>query len=246
MASRAGRRVSGFTLGVALGLVFVSYWHLEPVAEANHLNPPCDNTFTLTEAVKENNTDVEDGGKASIKLQYPDGGPVDNGGLVRSIFAWRNIDNHAEVGWKWFDVSPSDPSPKYFAFWYDQGNPRNQPWEEGGAGTRDSFSSYKLDNDTGDHWTFHAGGSQVENHTFADLHNSILIWANSEVKDICDSAEAHFQNLQDKACNSCSYAGWQDTANSDIGLENPCFHTNLISATEFKVLHGPGDGETCT
>jgi hypothetical protein len=234
-----------FFLGLSLGLLLVvmSLGTLQQ-AEANHLSGPCTGA-TYTEAVRENNTDVEDGGHAQIKLEYPDGGPVNNGGLVRSIFAWRNFDNFAEVGWKWYAINPSDNSPRYFAYWEDHNNPRNQPWESGSAGNRDSFSHYKADNDSGDHWQLFAGGSQIAQHDFADLHDSIGIWGNSEVKNRCDSAEAHFQNLTDKACNSCGYVDWLNTENYDIGLENPCFHTDLISATEFKVLHGPGSGESC-
>jgi hypothetical protein len=160
-----------FYVGLAIALLVAMTIVPQPVS-ANHLSGPCTTGNTYTEAARENNLAVELGGKGKIQLEYPNGGPVANGGLVRSFFAWRNFDNFAEIGWKWWDIEPSDTSPKFFAFWRDQGAPRPTPWEEGGAGARDSWSNYKLDNDGGHHWTFHAGGNEVYNYTFNNMNDN--------------------------------------------------------------------------
>lgn len=238
--SRAQFFVAGWVLGsLTVGILF------GPSVSADHLGGPC-RSGTLTEAARENDVAIELGGKGKIQLSYLDGGPVGGGGLVRSLFAWRNFDNWAEVGWKWYDIQPSDPSPKFFAFWIDAGNARPQPWEEGGAGNRNSWSNYKLDNDGGDHWTFHAGGSQVHQHTFENLNANVFIWGNSEVKNLCDSAVAHFKDLLDKNCaDPCQYVNWVASENYQIGTENDCHHVDIVSATVFDVLHGPGAGEIC-
>lgn len=212
-----------------------------PPSSAGHLQTGC-YSAAWTEAVKENDIRNEDGVHGQIQVNYPDGGPVNNGGIVKSLFAWRNYDNFAEVGWLWRDGFES--SQRRFTYLRDAGTP-GAVNKHGYAGDRGTFHHHKLSNDYGDHWKFRSHGETVRNHTFVNLNSDILPWGNSEVDNSCDSAWAHFKDLTDKDCDDCRWEVWYDTQNSGIGTENPCYHTDLAGNNEFYVRHGSGSGETC-
>lgn len=183
---------------------------------------------------------VEDGVSAEVHLGWPDGGPVNNGGLVRMIVAWRNGDNWAEAGWGWRDGRESEA--KYWAVWNDADNYHEVL--EGDAGARDSWPFYRLSNDEGSHWRWLHNGNQYHARVFSNL-TEVLPWGNDEVDNKCDSAHAEFRELKDKACNNCDFDPWLNTENFQIGTENPCFHVDLLSNTRFEVVHGEGAGQTC-
>lgn len=74
----------------------------------------------------------------------------------------------------------------------------------------------------------------------------VLKWDNSEVDNSCDDAKAHFMELKDRNCWACGWVNWSAIQNYDVGqFENPCYHTELNSNTEFRVVHGSGAGEVC-
>ena len=233
---QVGGRIVGFAT-VLLSLLFVVPAH------SGHLNTGC-GTVMWTEAVREDNTRDEDGVHGLVEIEYPSGGPVDSGGLVRSLFGWKNFDNFAEVGWLWRDGFESQPTR--FTFWIDAGQPKIA--KKGPAGDLGTFHQYRLNNDVATHWIFRADGETINEHTFVNLGangEGVLPWGNSEVDNSCDSAKAHFKNLKQKNCNTCEWVDWTSTENYSIGNENPCYHTDLYSNTAFRIVHGAGAGETC-
>lgn len=122
---------------------------------------------------------------------------------------------------------------------YNEGTP-------GDAGSLGLFYTYKLDNPTGTKWKWFREVNQYKQHTFASSSMAdVLIWANSEVDNKCDTAEVEFRLTKERTCDGCAYNDWDNPQNYAIGTENPCFHVNIISNTNFEIVHGAGAGETC-
>ncbi len=170
------------------------------------------------------------------------GGPVDTaGGLVRSLFAERNFDNKAEIGWLWLEGTDNQPT----RFWFLRDRTQPHQGRSGPTGNLGELHQYRLNNDSGNHWVFRADGQPIKDFTFGDLNSNIFNYANVEVDNSCDSAKAHYANLMDKDCDGCTWKDWSQTQNYPTQFENPCYHVELNSNTEFRVVHGSGAGEVC-
>lgn len=176
----------GFLLGTLMLIIPGSF---QPV-EADHANTGCGTAFG-SEITKENNDEIEDGNHADILVTYPDGGPVSNGVLVKSLYLWANADNWAEVGWNWRDGIHTSPR----RFWArTDGGRYGEDANDGDGGTRGQYSDYKVDNDTGQH--FRAFKDQVIYHTYTfDILSEGEVYSNAEVDNSCDSSAASFRNL---------------------------------------------------
>jgi hypothetical protein len=242
------RTLLAFALGFVYVMLVAGPW-LTP-ARGGHVDTGCVGapTNAWVEAVRENNTRVEDGVHGQIQITFPDGGPVQFGGLVESLWAFRNADNKAEVGWKW--IRQSESQQKTFAFRRDQGQ-AHLVVVSGSAGERGSWHHYRVHRTGGNHWLWKAEDDQIHEHTFNDLNDNLLMWANSEVKNTCDNAWSYQRDLTEKDLPGGDWTDWDTIENFDpgsinAGTENPCWHTDLIANNEFKVVHGQGAGnEEC-
>lgn len=118
----------------------------------------------------------------------------------------------------------------------------------GPAGNLGEFHQYRLNREQSNQWLFRADAETIKEFTFQDLQANILNYTNSEVDNSCDSATSHYKNLMDRDEDNGLWKDWTEIRNYDgaEGLENPCFHTRIMSTTEYQVVHGSGPQEECT
>lgn len=158
---------------------------------------------------------------------------MNNGGLVRSIFIWDNVNNFAEVGWLWYDDVHS--SPRRFWFRADAGQLGGDQ-NDGDGGDRGNFYDWRVDNDRGHHFEAFREGTKYHEYTFDNLDGG-RVYANSEVDNACDSAMAEFKDFSDKETNEAPYGPWVDTRRADAFVDSPYFVRCLLSDTAFDVRH---------
>ncbi|MGH2573264.1 MAG: hypothetical protein ACRDGU_07250 [Actinomycetota bacterium] len=229
MVGKTRSLFDSFLSGLTLSLLTVlsAVFPTAPIV-AGHLDTGC-YTYTWSEQARENNIQNEDGVGGEIRLNYPD---TLYRGIVRALIIFQDADNWAEIGWAWFPAAGSDP-PQTISAWTDDGTYNDD--EEGSAGSLNDYPVYRLWNDTGTHWKWRVNGADKHGRTFASLNDGFPL-GNMEVKNTCDTGFAHFRELRDKDCNTCSWAGWGGMENWVFpGAEDhPYYHTDLDTSSPFE------------
>jgi hypothetical protein len=230
--------------------LFILFAVLAPAStRAGHEAGPCEPPgIKWAELVREDDNKIEKGVSANIEVILAEADDPEHGGaIIRSIYAWKNDDNSAEIGWAWEDDG-EHVRPTLFWELEDDGLNKYNHFE-GPAGF-DGFKDYKLliDPPPAHHWKFRVDGElkweeDFENMAFVNPVGS------SEIHEECNSAKAHHKDLKDIENVGDPWGDWSAierwAPTGGTFVENPCFHTEIISDTAFRVEHGAGGGEIC-